>query len=323
LKRLFLSLAAALVFSGCATLVEVLCPPSPSPAPPTTTTTTTPPDPDPTPIPTPYCPPIAARNGDFSEHAPSPPTLVEVVDAAVAFVMDHPVNLVVYDYEHIQNTEENRERFWREVQDALCAFGYRSVVGDLDKPLGQRDQIEVFRKDEDPTVDVTEGYKLLNFGGGGVYRGDNIRGRYQGALLFRPGSGGVSCTNPRPGPLSQVDVKVHVIGANFITIDSTPKVGPDAEYCGRWWTDGRRYCPPRPEGHAEREACDVAVFGIGPTHRPGPRWRWNGGDVFNTEEDERGVHVAENPFQLRVRHGRFGTAEACGTNGVCGEVRIK
>jgi hypothetical protein len=41
----------------------------------------------------------------------------------------------------------------------------------------------------------------------------------------------------------------------------TPLVGPDRDYCAsQGWTDGRLFCPPRPNGHAEREACEVQIF---------------------------------------------------------------
>ena len=71
-----------------------------------------------------------------------------------------------------------------------------------------------------------------------------------------PTPGYTGCGNPLPGPIGRVDAKVHIRGPNQITLDSTPLVGPDAAYCAQvGFTDGRRFCAVRPEGHPERFAC--------------------------------------------------------------------
>src|SRR5215470_17710228 len=44
-----------------------------------------------------------------------------------------------------------------------------------------------------------------------------------------PGPNGTSGP-PLPGPIGRVDAKIHNRGPNMHTLDSTPHVGPDAEY---------------------------------------------------------------------------------------------
>jgi hypothetical protein len=96
-----------------------------------------------------------------------------------------------------------------------------------------------------------------------------------------PDTGGISpsdCKNPTPGPVSRINVTVHIVGANRDILDATPLVGPDGDYCKAvGFSDGRRYCPTRPEGHPQHTACDALAVGISPdTGRVGPTWEYNG-----------------------------------------------
>jgi len=135
-----------------------------------------------------------------------------------------------------------------------------------------------------------------------------------------PGSNGGSgaCGSPLPPALSALNVKVHIRGADAWTLDSTPLVGPDAGYCAKiGFTDGRSVCSVRPEGHPEREACELYVTGrAADTGRPGPTWTFGG--RFCTGRSSGCENSAENQYQLRVFQG--GVFKACGRNGVCGEV---
>ena len=69
---------------------------------------------------------------------------------------------------------------------------------------------------------------------------------------------GSACGKPYPPPISRLSVKIHLKDNDYWTIDSTPLVGPDGEYCyAVGFTDGRTICPLRPEGartgpHARR-----------------------------------------------------------------------
>jgi hypothetical protein len=95
-------------------------------------------------------------------------------------------------------------------------------------------------------------------------------------------------------------------------------VGPDPDYCRAiGFTDGRGFCPVRPEGHPERAACEAYVTGIAKdTGRPGPTWTLEG--HFCTGPASGCANSPENQYQLFVYKG--GTYQACATNGVCGEV---
>ena len=97
----------------------------------------------------------------------------------------------------------------------------------------------------------------------------------------------------------------------------------NADYC---WSvglipggSGGDVCETRPEGDAQREACDFYVTGVAKdTGRPGPTWYWNG--RFCDTPDSRCEIIAENQF-LVFAYGTEGRWEACGgtgSNGACG-----
>jgi hypothetical protein len=87
-----------------------------------------------------------------------------------------------------------------------------------------------------------------------------------------------ACGSPAPGPLSKIEAKIYIYGANRYILDTTPLVGPDAAYCRLiGFTDGRRFCPPRPEGHPQRQLCDGILMGrASDTGRIGPTWTIDG-----------------------------------------------
>lgn len=130
------------------------------------------------------------------------------------------------------------------------------------------------------------------------------------------------CDSPTPGPLGRWEVKVHVRGPNWTTYDSTPLVGPDADFCKAiGYTDGRWYCPPRTEGGAEAQAeigaCNALVVGD-PTNYPA--WYWNERLVPSGGLDEGVVHD-ENPYHLLVRPELRGSIKVCSQSSVCGSVQ--
>jgi len=134
------------------------------------------------------------------------------------------------------------------------------------------------------------------------------------------GPASFGCTRPLPPEISRVKVKIHVRGDEFWTLDSTPLVGPSAGYCAQiGFTDGREYCPVRPEGHPEREGCEAWAVGTArDTGRVGPTWTRNGsacsGRASGCENDP------DNQYLVRAYLG--GLFEACARNGVCGEVVV-
>lgn len=94
----------------------------------------------------------------------------------------------------------------------------------------------------------------------------------QPPVTIEPHPGGGTCANPSPGPVARMEVKIHVTGPNWITIDATPSVGKrvpsscdrDPDFCRSvGFTDGRGFCPPRAEGNPERGQCDHFVTGGG------------------------------------------------------------
>ena len=129
-----------------------------------------------------------------------------------------------------------------------------------------------------------------------------------------------SCSNPSPGAVSRIDVKVHIYGASRLILDATPLVGPDANYCKAiGYTDGRRYCPTRPEGDPERGACDAALVGTASdTGRIGPTWSANGKGCTGSGPSPYCENYPDNQF-LVFAYGA-GTYRACIRSGVCGSL---
>jgi hypothetical protein len=86
---------------------------------------------------------------------------------------------------------------------------------------------------------------------------------------------GSGCGRPYPPAVTRFNCKVHIKSPERYTLDSTPIVGPDGAYCAEiGFTDGRTLCPVRPEGAADREACENWRVGkAADTGRPGPTWR--------------------------------------------------
>jgi hypothetical protein len=122
-----------------------------------------------------------------------------------------------------------------------------------------------------------------------------------------------------PGPLAQVNVKIHQRGENHWILDSTPLVGPDPAYCAKiGFTDGRGMCPVRPEGHPERVQCETYVTGrASDTGRPGPTWSVDGARCTGRPTCEN--HPDNQYLLVAYKSGLY---RACGKNGVCGEVQV-
>ena len=127
-----------------------------------------------------------------------------------------------------------------------------------------------------------------------------------------------ACGNPVPPEVSRMNTKIHMRGPNKWTLDTTPLVGPDGDYCRKiGYTDGRLFCPIRTEGTSDRIACETYAVGIAKdTGRPGPTWYRDGqlctGETSGCENHE------DNQYLLYVYKG--GLYTACTRGGVCGEV---
>ena len=95
-------------------------------------------------------------------------------------------------------------------------------------------------------------------------------------------------------------------------------MGSDVEYCRKvGFTDGRAYCPVRPEGSPDRVACETYAVGRAKdSGRPGPTWYRNGKLCNGTDCENH----EDNQYLLWVYAG--GTYTPCTRDGVCGEVQV-
>ncbi len=140
---------------------------------------------------------------------------------------------------------------------------------------------------------------------------------------------GSGCGRPYPPRISRLNVKAHFKQRDFWNLDSTPLVGPDVVYCRKiGFTDGRSWCPVRPEGAPDRVACENWRVGLAKdTGKPGPTWvrlddkgggeRYCGGSLIAPPCCQ---HHPENPYQvLAIEHGTY---RACTESAVCGSVYV-
>ncbi len=91
------------------------------------------------------------------------------------------------------------------------------------------------------------------------------------------------CGAPSPAPLYGMKVAVQLDNGFRKLVDSRPIVinegrGTADSYCGKVGFDSRAaYCDTRPEGHPQRESCDILVVGrASDTGRYGPTWSKDG-----------------------------------------------
>jgi hypothetical protein len=133
-----------------------------------------------------------------------------------------------------------------------------------------------------------------------------------------PGSG---CGMPYPAPIHHFNSKVHIPGGEYDILDSTAIVGPDAAYCAEiGYTDGRAWCPVRPEGSPERVPCETWRVGYAKdTGRPGPTWTLNG--HYCTGRDSGCENHETNQYGLKAYVA--GTYVMCGQSGACGQVVVE
>ena len=151
-----------------------------------------------------------------------------------------------------------------------------------------------------------------------------------GTLPVNPGGGGGGatadpggCREPVPPPISRLNVKVLSSQGDRRVLDATPLVGPDAAYCSQvGYTDGRLFCPVRPEGDPERTACEALRVGrASDTGRTGPTWTADGRSCQGGLAGTSCLNHPENQY-LVFAYGT-GTFRACVSGGACGEVAIR
>jgi len=131
---------------------------------------------------------------------------------------------------------------------------------------------------------------------------------------------GSGCGKPYPPPISQWASKIHIFGPDYFTLDSTPLVGPDANYCmSVGYTDNRSFCPVRAEHGPEREACEAWRVGkAADTGRYGPTWTFQG--KYCTGQASGCENHVDNQYGLYVWEN--GIYTMCDVHGVCGEQEV-
>jgi hypothetical protein len=137
---------------------------------------------------------------------------------------------------------------------------------------------------------------------------------------------GSGCGKPYPPPISRLKVKVLYKGKEFWTVDSTPLVGPDVDYClSAGFYDGRSICPLRLEGAEDRAACENWRAGTAKdTGKPGPTWTFidpvTGQESYCTGAPGSacGHYDEVGPFTVKAFKG--GTYRVCTEAGACAEV---
>jgi hypothetical protein len=126
------------------------------------------------------------------------------------------------------------------------------------------------------------------------------------------------CGQPEPGPLYGMKLSVQVDSGFRKLIDSRPIIdnvgrGTSDSYCGKVGFDpNARFCDTRPEGHPQREACDILVVGKATdTGRYGPTWSKNGQACVEpgSETDPGCTNHPDNQF-LAISRG-LGEMLAC------------
>jgi hypothetical protein len=118
------------------------------------------------------------------------------------------------------------------------------------------------------------------------------------------------CGEPMPTPLFGMKVSVQLDNGFRKLVDSRPVVenvgkGTADSYCAKVGFDARAiYCDTRPEGHPQREACDILVVGKATdTGRYGPSWSKDGKPCVNagSESAPGCTNHAENQFLVISR----------------------
>ena len=130
---------------------------------------------------------------------------------------------------------------------------------------------------------------------------------------------GSGCYRPYPPTVSRFNCKIHLKDKEFYTLDSTPLVGPNPEYCASIGFSDRSICPVRPEGSVDRVACENWRVGVAKdTGRPGPTWTRDGN--FCTGPASGCANTPDGQYSLWVYQG--GTYKVAAENGAFCELIV-
>lgn len=292
---------------------------------PSTPTPTTSPSSPPTGPPAAISCPLGKGSVDADCSRGSPTQLMPAVDTAIDLLVQRPAGILDLSQENPRGSGQYRILDQKAYVAALLAnlrAAGLCAEPDYDFPL---ETIRVKSSNE-----FSEEFVVVQWGEW-VKRGPTSyrQGCAPAAFPVDPDAAwppsGSGCGKPYPEPIHHFNAKVHQKGPEFHTLDSTPIVGPDANYCvAIGYTDGRVWCPVRAEGSRDREACEAWRVGKAQdTGRDGPTWRYGQGDAG---ELCRGLAVngCENhpDNQYKLLAARRGFYVACARNGACGEVYV-
>ena len=115
---------------------------------------------------------------------------------------------------------------------------------------------------------------------------------------------GLVCS-PTPPPIVRMQISIHSSEGGRIVLDSKPLVANVDDYCDRVGFGGWKFCETRPEGSAQRVACDYMVTGQArDTNRWGPTWYYDR-DLCSASPDECTNHNTEQFLAIAKDTGRF------------------
>jgi hypothetical protein len=269
--------------------------------------------------------PLGAGSTQFECSRRTPTELFSKVGTAIDLVVQKPAGILDLTQEYPKGSGQykivDQKAYIAALLANLRAAGL-CADGDYDFPL---ETIHVKSSNE-----FSEKFNVIYWGEWVNRRSDAYRESCRPAAFPVPPDpawppAGSGCGKPYPEPIHHFNAKVHQKGREYHQLDSTPIVGPDANYCAQiGYTDGRGWCPVRPEGARDREACEAWRVGKAvDTGRPGPTWRYGKGE---SGELCKGLEVngcenhPDNQYKLHAARG--GLYTMCAENGACGEVYV-
>jgi hypothetical protein len=282
-----------------------------------------------TPTPIAYSCPFGRGTTQVECSRATPTQLLDAVDTAIELVAQQKPGVLDTAVQDPPKSGQyhivDKKAYTEAVIGNLRAAGM-CAEGDYDFPL---DRISV-KASNDSSEDFT-----IVYNGEYVRRGHNSYRQSCSPAAFPVDPdpswppAGSGCGKPYPAEIHHFNAKVWLPGTEYATLDSTPIVGPDANYCKAvGYTDGRPWCPVRGEGAGDRVACEAWRVGKAKdTGRDGPTWYYyppgtpldgvSGQLCLGLGVNGCANHT-ENQYKLYVAGS--GTFMACGQNGACGTV---
>lgn len=240
------------------------------------------------------------------------PALLEDVESAMEKLLQQQPQLFDLTDESPAGTRsfrvKDREAYMAGVVNTLRAAG---LCAERDPDDAAQELVRV-KSSSDFSVDVavitSAGYMRR---GPGMYRRTCTPSSFpleRGTDAPPVGSG---CGRPYPPPVTRFNCKIHLKATEYYTLDSTPIVGPDCEYCASvGFDDGRCLCALREHGAEDRVACENWRVGTArDTGRPGPTWTKEDGG-YCTGPESGCANSPASQYQLFVYRSGLYKVEA-------------